>query len=444
MKVLAVVDSDSYVKWGAAVLGRMPSGWSRSIVLIRTPVTPSTDQIAAALAGSPFAPEAVPILDLTGFVERLAVERPDVVLLSVRGPVVRVLARTILGDAPAAAASPGSAPSASRPLIVSGLPGISIPATRKALHYRSRADYFLLHSKREVREFAALAETLGYQQSFGLARMPFLPSQVDAPAASGDIVFAAQAKVPDAPADRLRVLGWLAEVALRHPENRVVVKLRATVGEQQTHAEEHPYDVLLDFLGELPPNLVVARGSMGAQLERASALVTVSSTAAIEAAALGVPILVLDDFGVSAEMINTVFLGSGLLGSSDALLERDFRHPDPAWLDDNYFHEPADEDWIAGIEAHAMLAAAGELPARPQRRRIGGRFRHAWDRKQALGRVDRTLSGYLAFVVGAPLRWAWQSLRLRRSETQEPVTANRSPKPNSGSRDLSFLNFRRG
>ena len=59
------------------------------------------------------------------------------------------------------------------------------------------------------------------------------------------------------------------------------------------------------------------QGSMRAALERAGGLVTVSSTAALEAMAAGVPVVMLNDFGVNHTMINTVYAESGCLGTLD-------------------------------------------------------------------------------------------------------------------------------
>jgi capsule polysaccharide modification protein KpsS len=52
-------------------------------------------------------------------------------------------------------------------------------------------------------------------------------------------------------------------------------------------------------------------GSMHDALRTARGFVTVSSTAALEAMAMDRPTLIISDFGVSAEMINLVFEGSG-------------------------------------------------------------------------------------------------------------------------------------
>lgn len=403
--VLGVADSDSYIKWGAAVLDRMPADWRTSLTLIGTPATPSAAQLASALTGSGVACSPLPVA-LDAFAALVAEKQPDVLFLAVRGPVVRVLVRAAV------------AAMDRRPVIVTGLPGISIPATRKALYYRAQADYFLLHSRRETREFADLAEELGVAQSFGLATLPFLSSTVagapgkDVGDARRDLVFAAQAKVPRERDDREHLLDLLEETARRHPELRVVVKLRGAKGEPQTHAEKYPFDVLLAARSGTPQNLVIDRGPMSRALASAAGLVTVSSTAAIEAAAEGVPVIALTDYGIGPDLINTVFEGSGLLADSSALLDARFAHPKASWLDDNYFHPRESEDWVSGIEVLVLEHRRSPLPLRRQfRGTLGGSLRRVWDRKRALGPFDRSIAGALALGIGRPLRWAVLALR---------------------------------
>jgi hypothetical protein len=81
---------------------------------------------------------------------------------------------------------------------------------------------------------------------------------------------------------------------------------------------------------------------MRRHLRRAIGLVTVSSTSLLEATAEGVPCLALTDFGVGADQINLVLTESGLLGTTRDLVAASFGHPDPDWLDDNYFHDPSE------------------------------------------------------------------------------------------------------
>ncbi|MFF2275358.1 DUF6716 putative glycosyltransferase [Agromyces sp. NPDC058126] len=422
-RLVVVADSDSYVKWGAAFASRLPVGWEAELVLVTTPVLPSERQLSAALDGTVFSRGAVRRLGLDGLAARLEARRPDAVLLALRGPLVRVVA-PIVGALP------------ERPVIVSGFPGLTIPAEPKAIVYREQVDLIVLHSRREVREFRANALALGVPVEFGLATLPFLSvgdrafaaARADAtgpnPFAAegphgGDLVFAAQAKVPAEREDRVRMLGWLVDAARRRPARRVVVKVRARRGEAQTHAEAHDYAELLadpevlDALGgPLPPNLVVLDGPMSRCLEEAAMLVTVSSTAALEAVAAGVPAVVVDEFGVEPKLINTVFEGSGLLAGAEAIAEWAPRRPDPAWLADNYFHGEGDDDWADRLDGLLLIREAGVLPFRRRRHNLtGGALRRAFERKRMLGHYDRSLAGAVSTVVARPARWVVRRAR---------------------------------
>ncbi|GAB3615984.1 hypothetical protein GCM10027416_05410 [Okibacterium endophyticum] len=412
VRFVVVADSDSYVKWGAALASRTPAHWTTSLLVVETPVLPSEKQLADALAGSDLTPERVAVVSLDEAARRIGEQRPDVVLISVRGPLVRVVVRAIAKlDIP-------------RPVLISGLPGITIPAARKAIAYRSQTDVIVLHSRREIRDFSALAADMGIEQRFGLARLPFIASTDDRPSVGDDVIFAAQAKVPKPRADRLALLGWLAELARRQPERRVVIKVRAAQGEQQTHAEEYFY---ADLIGELqpppPPNLVVEGGPMLEHLVRANALVTVSSTAVIEAIARSMPTIVLDDFGIRRGLINTVFIGSGLFGNSDDLVNGRFRHPDPDWVQDNYLHNDAGEDdWMFVTDGLLARRAVEALPLKPQATgRLGSGLRRAWDRKSILGPYDTSLSGTIAVMIGTPARWAVRRMRRARARIRRRV-----------------------
>lgn len=399
MRILAVADSDSYLKWAACLLGDLPAGWESELVVVRTPIVPSPQQIAAAV-GDRAAPRVLSARALRRTAQRT---RPDAVLVACTGPVVDVLVAEVLA---------GLRP---RPVFVTGLPGISVPATEKAWLFRSGCDLFVLHSEREVAEFAALGNRLGGGGAVGLARLPFLRTPSDAAPAGTDsavapagtesttgervpgeaargggagaaggvrdrVVFATQAKVPRGREERERVLLALAKLAEARPDLDVVVKLRALEGERQTHNERHPYQRLWQDLGE-PGRLRFAAGPMDEHLERAAGFVTVSSTAALEAIARDVPLLVLDEFGVSAEMINLVFEGSGLLGGLDELAAGAFRTAAPEWRSANYFHPASDSTWVS------LLTALLIGPMVPARSLLDG-GEHAAARRRARLRVE--------------------------------------------------------
>ncbi|SFR72741.1 hypothetical protein SAMN05428970_1420 [Agromyces sp. CF514] len=437
-RLLVIADSDSYVKWGATLASTLPPHWRVQLVVLASPVQPSATQLAHALAGTAFSPTRTRILHLDDLDGLLDVFDPHAVLLSLRGPFVRVVA-PLIERRP------------NRPVLVSGFPGLTIPAVPKAVVYREQTDLVVLHSRREVREFRANAAGLGLGTTFALATLPFLagagagagggaratadgPDQGTTDAAAAprrdgadrpgarpeasartDIVFATQAKVPAEREDRVHLLGALAELARRRPDRRVVVKVRARRGEAQTHDESFDY---ADLMSEVDPpaNLVIEDGPMAEKLARASALVTVSSTAVLEAVALELPALVIQDYGVSAAMINLVFEDSGLIGSTADLVEGRFRSADASWLADNYFHDREAADWVRRLDA--FIEAREIVPlARLERRRdlSGGVLRAAFERRRMLGSHDRSVLGTLAWGVGVPARGVVRRVRRLRS-----------------------------
>lgn len=435
-RVIGVVDSDSFVKWGAATLSRA-TGWDVDLVLIESDVSATERQVDIALLHTAFEGVAVRRLSLRQLVGHVREARPDGVFVSTRGPVAEVVISELL------------ALGEDRPVLLTGLPGISIPAKWKGVFLRAQADVFVLHSHREVAAYRELAAEHGLEPAFALATLPFLatPDALAAPAAGDEpaprtrVVFAAQATVPADRGDRLRIISWLRTLATRHRDLDVVIKVRGLAGDPQTHHEHFPFDTLMT--GPVPSNLRVATGSMAVHLGHAAGLVTVSSTAAVEAIAAGVPVIVLDDFGVDPALINTVFEGSGLLASKEALMRAQFRHPDPDWLQQNYFHPRSEDDWIERSEAAFVARDSGTLGVRPRARQSrGGMLRTGWERRRAFGRADTSTLGTVAFIIGTPLQFARRLARRargvptpvrapiasRRLEPVEPEATVRAPK----------------
>lgn len=444
MRVVAIADADSFVKWAASLLGAVPDLRSQ-LLLVRTPLTVSAAQQDAALAGTGFGAADVTRLDFERVAGWLEVQRPDVVLLAGRGPFVRLLGRVV--DA-----------LRHRPVTVSGLPGMAIPAQRGALDYRRHTDLLIVHSHRERRAFAELGERIGVRTPLALATLPFArgrerwsgsrlresaaagvlsggaggialaerpvdgtPAAVRPPGAT-DVVFAAQALVPRRPEERAAIAAILVRAAEADPSRRVVVKVRSRPGEAETHLDRDPYTRL--FTAGRPANLVFSHAPMATALESAAGLVTVSSTAAVEALAHGVPVIALDRFGVHKSLLNTVFIGSGLLGGAGEVVAGRFRHPHPSWLRDNYFHPEVEADWWDRVQELVALRRAGALPHRRVPAARGGALHEAWHRASVLGRADRSLTGRLALAAGVPATHALSALRSGRHRSAQDTWAD--------------------
>lgn len=450
LRVVAIADADSFVKWSASLLDSVP-GIRRHLLIVRTPLTVSPSQQRAALTGTSFADGGVTRIGFDELDGWLGGHSPDVVVLAGRGPFVRLVARRIDRMR-------------RRPVVVSGLPGMSIPAQRGALEYRRESDLLVLHSHREERAFAELGRRIGVVTPTALATLPFArPDSAGIARADGsthagsaghrtasgavghgstrafsagavalaerpaprvlgtDLVFAAQALVPAERHEREALAQVLRQAADADPTRRVVVKLRSRPGEAETHLERDAY---ADLLGVRPANLVFSHQPMATALESAEGLVTVSSTAIVEAIARDIPVIALDMFGVSKPLLNTVFVGSGLLGGAEEVIGRRFRHPHPQWLRDNYFHRAAESTWWEQVEQLVVLRREGGLRARPVPVGRGGALHAAWHRASVLGAEDRTLVGRVALGIGSPLVRGIVALRQARGRAAEDTWAD--------------------
>lgn len=460
--ILAIADSDSYLKYAVHFLEHLPQ-WRRQVMVVRSPVQPTSVQTRSALEGTFLQGRPPAVLPLKRL-ESNANPAPDVVLVAATGPVAReVLLQWSSGP--------------KRPALVTALPGIALPATRRALAFRELCDLFLVHSVAEAEEFARLgteaaeaagvsllmpddagaalafpdpelpgddgpdpadapevvaqldaapsagsiagpttppstspAATSAAQGAHGgaaaatpaapapsagpsddlpmetelvpppmaLARLPMLRHQSPPPAVTQPLhrlVFAAQAKMPFLAPERRQVLLSLARTAREQPDVRVIMKLRAHRGEPQTHRERFPYDTLWDELVQeglvRGDELVWEAGPLAPLLTPGTGLVTVSSTAAIEAVDRGLPVAILNDFGVDRNLLNAMFEGSGLLTSLEQVAQLRLATADPEWARSNYFHDAeavATSGWpevAAALDELAERARAGELSVDP-------------------------------------------------------------------------------
>jgi len=391
IKILAVTDSDSYVKWAAATLEQLDERFAPAILAVRSPIAPSPSQWSTALHATRYAGQELELLSMPALQHTLHASNPDIVLLAGTGPVMEVVAEI-------AVRLPRP------PALISGIPGMALPARRKGIEFRSRVHSMIVHSRHEQVEYGALMDSMGVSQNLVLSHLPFLPPRSEPctdPITS--LVFTPQALVPHSAAQRSRILLALHAAAINHPTVRVIVKVRALAGERQTHNERFPYDALWEELCQADPTLdpgavEFKTGPLVDYLVPGAAHVTVSSTAALESMAAGLPTMILSDFGVNERLLNSVYAQSGCVGGLADMTELNFGTPSAQWLTDNYFHDEPSQ-----LPAHLMeLAAAtrsGQLPRYPilnrhkHRRRIARNWLRSTISPGMLQALAATLGG---------------------------------------------------
>ncbi|WP_344366132.1 DUF6716 putative glycosyltransferase [Streptomyces gobitricini] len=350
VRVAVLADSDTRWKWGALTARRIsPPGHRVTGFVLRGRATPTPRQLAEVGA------DVAAPREVTGaeFLAAVRHEAYDVVVLALVGGTVQAMLHGLAGMV-----------LPRRPVIVTGYVGVVYEKLADGLLLRHGADVVLANSRADARRFRAVYEGVGAGASAVVeAALPFLGGARYAPVPGRDtVVFAAQPSVPASRADRAYLLRRLVEHARLHPHREVLLKLRSRPGEHTTHVEEHPYQKLVQ--GPLPPNVRMVHGHMGEVLDGTDLLVTVSSTAALEALHRGVPTAVLTDLGVREALGNHHFIGSGLLTSWDALDGGHRPRPDDAWrADQGVAADGAYERAFDAARARVLdLLAAPALP----------------------------------------------------------------------------------
>ncbi|MEV4437220.1 DUF6716 putative glycosyltransferase [Streptomyces sp. NPDC049585] len=354
-RVAVLADSDTRWKWGALTAHRLAPDGRLHGHLLRGRATPTVRQLTEVGV------RADSLREVTGgaFAAAAGRDRYDVVVLACVGGAVQALLhglRHAWRDAP------------HRPVVVTGYVGVVYEKLADGLLLRHGADVVLANSRHDAERFRAVYEGVGAPaDAVTECALPFLGGTPYAPDARRPftVVFAAQPSVPDNRADRRHLLERAVRHARAHPGREVLIKLRSRPGEHTTHIEELPYQKLAARLpGGLPPNCRLVYGHMGEVLDRTDLLVTVSSTAALEALHRGIPTAVLTDLGIREPLGNHHFLGSGCLASWDDLDAGHLPRADPAWADRQGV--AADGSYARAFDAaRARVAELAALPALP-------------------------------------------------------------------------------
>lgn len=306
-RVAVFADTDSRWKWALATAKQL-SAHPPDCYLRATASAPSDRQLREAGAD----PSRVVETPIGGLPALVAAHSCDVLILGLPGDAVQAVLQAFAAQAPV-----------DRPILISGYVGIIYERLVEGLYHRAGSDIIVANSPADARQFAELLVAAGFDPSAVVTEpLPFLAHQAltVGPGAEGALTFAAQPDVPSRKADRQYIVERLVEHAGNHPDQPVLLKVRGLAKERLTHPEPFPYQRLVDALKTPPPpNFAVISGRMDDALDRTGVLVTVSSTAAVEAIHRGVPTAILTDFGVREKMGNHYFAGSGCYASFDDL-----------------------------------------------------------------------------------------------------------------------------
>lgn len=224
-----------------------------------------------------------------------------------------------------------------RPLLVSAYPGILFRHQMEGMLDRSGVDLLCLNSCNDEATYRMGCDALGVDASnaivTGLPLLWNLTARRQVPEQSS-IVFFEQPSIPNNPLQRHYICKQLQEIALDWPSHPVIFKPRTSSTESTLHRRHGEMVSKIRKLARHSKNLQISLQPAAKLLSDCGCAITLSSTAALEAMAMGVSTRIVADLGVNETLGNSFFTGSGCLAAFDRIRHDPFsiRHRD-SWLE---------------------------------------------------------------------------------------------------------------
>ncbi|MFT4305514.1 MAG: hypothetical protein QM604_01340 [Microbacterium sp.] len=261
------------------------------------------------------------------------------------------------------------------PVLGAGYVGMVLNDETRGYLARSLADVIAVNSRTDLATFTAASAALGLPtDNLLLTGQPLLPA-FDARPRTGPVrrvLLADQPSVPSASIERVTLYERLAAYARAHPDREVAIRPRMRRTDRSFHRMGYsPEDFLKN--ADLPTNLTIDFTPFVEQTAYTDLVVSLSSTAILEALAAGCRAAFISDF-YGETYLNHKFARSGLLRTIEQLIADDIGTPDPEWLADVFpsgAHAPAD------LFARAMVEMI-DAPARPH----DAQWRHPYQQQR--------------------------------------------------------------
>jgi hypothetical protein len=240
-----------------------------------------------------------------------------------------------------------------RPVLISAYPGILFRHQLEGMMDRSGVDLLCLNAETDARLYrqgcAALGVDSGNALVTGLPILWSLRPRLQVPQRAS-IVFFEQPSVPDNPIQRKYLCRRLAKLARAWPEHPVIFKPRTSPVEATLHRHHGEMASRIEKLSRRVSNLQISYKPSLTLLKQCGCAITVSSTAAMEAMALGVSTRVVSDLGVNESLGNPYFLQSGAVADFDSIVQDPFTpHHNQDWLEQQGHRPDGAQQFIAAL-----------------------------------------------------------------------------------------------
>nr|WP_319486588.1 DUF6716 putative glycosyltransferase [uncultured Cohaesibacter sp.] len=228
-----------------------------------------------------------------------------------------------------------------RPLIVAVYPGLVLRYAFDGLSSRAAADLLWLNSKKDLIAYQSMCSSFGVDgqnaRDFGLVPLLQAP-YVEDPRAPRQkaMVFFEQAVIPRSLEDRRYLIEQLIALAEKYPDHELLLKPRTKPEDFTLHRTRAHFEALLKERQKqgyvLPGNLKVTYEGPKKLLSECAVCLTISSTVAIEALYMGIPTVIVGDFGSHDDSGLPFFFGSDIIRTFSDIDPDDVPDVNVEWL----------------------------------------------------------------------------------------------------------------
>ena len=298
-KILLIASFDSFLKSGFAICNEIGFG-SLSIKIRLTQLNQlSSEQLNSILGKKKN-------IEISHFYHNdfydIAFEEYDIVILSVGNAFHKALFSYL-----------SKKQKKRKYIILSLFPGV-IFGDKDSISSRICSDILLLNNKQDYLVAKKLKETNNLETNLlqhGLAlAQKYNRSNID----NNAVYYIDQVKIPDNYEERVYLVKKLVEFAFKNTSKNIFIKSRVKLNERTVHKNLLPLEKLIEIVFDkdnLPKNLKFTYDSIELCLEKASLIITISSTVAFEAIYNNIPVAIISDFGTNKSLANEYFVESG-------------------------------------------------------------------------------------------------------------------------------------
>ena len=228
-----------------------------------------------------------------------------------------------------------------RPVLITGYTGILHERSYIGFSNRLGADVVFLNSKSDYDYFSNLLIKLNIPiDNLFITGLPYLDKiekekiNIEKPG----VLFAGQTLFPRKLSERAYILDRFIKLAIDNPDIDFYFKPRHKLKQTTFHSMTFHYEKILKRLSSkysIPPNFKFTYERIDLLIRKTNLCVSVSSTAVLEALALGKSFGILSDFGIVQDYANHFFIGADVFMSINEIPQKLHIKTNPEWTNQN-------------------------------------------------------------------------------------------------------------